>query len=389
MRSLAAGVLLLASCASAAVRQESGAARAPPAPRARQEWRHWEAFRKGFISPDGRVIDRAPRGDGRTTSEGQAYGLFFALVAGDRDTFDLLRGWTLENLQRGDPGALPAWLWGSDAKRGAYGVLDPNPASDADLWLAYCLLEGARLWDAPRLREEARALLVAVAAREVQEVASAGPVLLPGPEGFRLEGGALRLNPSYLPPQVLRALALSGVRGPWARLEDTSLRLVAAACGQHGLAPDWVRLSDGALLPDAQDANRGAYDAIRVILWAGMLPAEAPGRARLLSACGGLVRLIGPGGDVPEAVDVATGRAGPRAGPPGFQGALLPALLATGETLLAAMLRERLAAVESDGLFGAPAAYYDQALLLFALGHVEGRFRFSPEGALLPSWSAP
>jgi endoglucanase len=86
--------------------------------------------------------------------------------------------------------------------------------------------------------------------------------------------------------------------------------------------------------------------------------------------------------------DVSTGRAGPRAGPPGFQGALLPALLATGDVALAATLRERLAAVEKDGLVGAPAAYYDQVLLLFALGHVEGRFRFSPDGALLPSWSA-
>ncbi|KAG1316525.1 hypothetical protein G6F63_016033 [Rhizopus arrhizus] len=42
---------------------------------------------------------------------------------------------------------LPAWLWGREAK-GGWQVLDSNPASDSDLWLAYALLEaGARARD--------------------------------------------------------------------------------------------------------------------------------------------------------------------------------------------------------------------------------------------------
>ena len=36
-----------------------------------------------------------------TTSEGQSYGLFFALAANDRKAFDLLLAWTRDNLARG------------------------------------------------------------------------------------------------------------------------------------------------------------------------------------------------------------------------------------------------------------------------------------------------
>ncbi|MGL5105720.1 MAG: glycosyl hydrolase family 8, partial [Plesiomonas shigelloides] len=48
--------------------------------RASCTWPAWEAFKRNFIDPQGRVIDRS---DTRliTTSEGQSYALFFALVA--------------------------------------------------------------------------------------------------------------------------------------------------------------------------------------------------------------------------------------------------------------------------------------------------------------------
>ena len=95
-------------------------------------WPAWERLRTELVSVDGRVLDPS---DERliTTSEGQSYGLFFALVANDRATFAQLLRWTSNNLAEGDLSShLPAWLWGRDAK-GKWQVLDPNNASDADL----------------------------------------------------------------------------------------------------------------------------------------------------------------------------------------------------------------------------------------------------------------
>ena len=76
--------------------------------------------------------------------------MFFALVANDRARFDKLLGWTQDNLAGGDlTQRLPAWSWGKSPD-GSWKILDPNPASDADLWMAYALLEAGRLWHEPR-----------------------------------------------------------------------------------------------------------------------------------------------------------------------------------------------------------------------------------------------
>ena len=55
-------------------------------------WSLWSAYSARFIDGQGRVIDRSS-GD-RTTSEGQAYAMFFALVGNDRASFDRLLEWT-------------------------------------------------------------------------------------------------------------------------------------------------------------------------------------------------------------------------------------------------------------------------------------------------------
>src|SRR6266581_7751714 len=79
---------------------------------AAQDWpSHWKGYVAGFMDNQARVIDH-DAGD-RTTSEGQAYGMFFALVANDRSRFDGLLRWTEQNLAANDlSGHLPAWLWG-------------------------------------------------------------------------------------------------------------------------------------------------------------------------------------------------------------------------------------------------------------------------------------
>ena len=108
-------------------------------------WRLWNSYANRFVDPSsGRVFD--PRGDQQTTSEGQAYALFFALVDNDRPTFDRVLAWTQGNLAGGDLAThLPAWLWGKN-QDGQWTVLDANSASDADTWMAYTLLEAGRLW---------------------------------------------------------------------------------------------------------------------------------------------------------------------------------------------------------------------------------------------------
>ena len=120
------------------------------APAAAQcDWAAYRTFVERFVQADGRVIDYSTPTQ-QTTSEGQSYGMFFALVANDRATFDRLLDWTRANLAGNQFDAqnvrLPSWQWGKKPD-GSFGVLDPNSASDSDLWIAYDLLQAGRLWN--------------------------------------------------------------------------------------------------------------------------------------------------------------------------------------------------------------------------------------------------
>lgn len=346
----------------------------PPEP---CDWPLWRAYQARFISPDGRVIDRTD--DDKSTSEGQSYALFFALVAGDRPLFDRLLLWTEENLAGGDlRERLPAWKWGR-GEDGTWGVLDPNPASDSDLWIAWVLHEAARIWNEPSYRLLGERMLAMIEKREVKNLPGLGKMLLPAPAGFEHEKGrSWRLNPSYLPPQLLRRFAN---RGPWAEVLENTTRMMRES-SPHGLVADWILWHrDHGFGVDPVKGAIGSYDAIRVYLWASFLDPDDPLRPVWMAATEGLWRQWQHLGEVPETVDVVSARAA-RRGPPGFTAVLLSEAVTRGNDAAAARLEEALARTWNGSLYGDPPTYYDQNLILFARGHVEGRFSFARDGTL-------
>jgi endo-1,4-beta-D-glucanase Y len=332
-----------------------GAALAPAgqaAPSDCDGWPAWAAFRDKFIQADGRVIDFSAANI--STSEGQTYALFFSLVANDRASFDRLLEWTRANLAGGDLTArLMAWKWGMKPD-GSWTVLDANAASDAELWLAYTLFQAAAKWDDRKLRATAELVLARIEKELVLDVAGVGPVLLPGPQGFALEGERWKLNPSYLPLPLLRGLAHEAPKGPWAGLIKSTLTMLDKVT-PHGMAPDWMVVSakHGFAL-DAKVGQVGSYDAIRVYLWAGMMSPRDPARARVLRRLQGYATLTEK---------------------------LLEAL---GAKTAADQQRARIIAAG-----GVPAVYYEQALALFALGWMEKRYRFELDGRLFVRNIAP
>lgn len=346
-------------------------------------WPAWDVFAQRFVQSDGRVIDLTF--DRKSTSEGQSYGLFFALVANDRARFDTLLSWTGDNLAGGRLGeTLPAWLWGLRAD-GSWGVKDGNSASDADLWLAYTLLEAARLWNAPAYAKTGRSLLEQVRLREVANAGPAGPVLLPGAVGFVLDKGRHRINPSYLPGFLFRYLAVTDPQGPWQSIWDGYLRM-APQIFSAGVAPDNLVIdAAGGVLADTEAAPSASYDGIRVYLWAGMSGPGSAGLVRLLAPYAALTRATGV---PPEKVDPRTGRAlKSDYSPVGFSGALLPFLSVLGDAPGLAQQTERVQASLRLGASGAATHYYDQALILFGKGWLDGRYRFDEQGRLQPAWS--
>jgi endoglucanase len=332
----------------------------------------WVAYKVTYVSSEGRVIDY--RNGSITSSEGQAYGLVRALWMDDRPAFDALLAWTRDNLQGGDPGALPAWKWGQDGER--WGVLDRQPASDADQLIIWALIGASRKWAEPAYEAQARLLLDRFWVEEVQEVAGA-PVVLPGPWASTEE--VLPLNPSYFLPFVWRELIRFDPDRPWQAVIDQAYVYLAACRGQTGLAMDWcyVDRETGWVTPPPDSAKQAyGFEAMRVP-W--MLAAEVrwhdERRARAL--LGPYHRLLP---FRPEAVMLpgvvgVDGKALVEWEYPGMYGALLPVWALRRPLAVERIAETRLDPIRGDHGWGERDDYYGQNWIWFgvALWKLEGK----------------
>jgi endoglucanase len=393
-------------------------------------WALWDAYATHFINEDGRVVEHSA--NDRTTSEGQAYGLFFALVDNDRARFAKILAWSQNNLSTGDMGKkLPGWQWGKGPD-GQWKLLDPNPASDADCWFAYTLIEAGRLWQKPAYKQLGRQMLSLVAKQEVADLPGFGSMLMPGNTADWVHSNVWTLNPSYLPLFQFQRFADVDPAGPWGAIAMNIPRLLRQS-SPKGFAMDWVNYipNDGfypasppgsnsppppaasgsakpsqngaePAKPNSADASSpqpapetrqpmGSYDAIRVYMWAGMV--EPAGRTRddLVNSLHGMGSYLSDAGRTapPEKVS-AQGIPEPQDGPVGFTAALLPYLWDRPDLArVAAQQRVRMSAQRNPdtGLYGKQPVYYDQNLVLFAVGYLDSRFRFGPGGELKVEWT--
>lgn len=338
-------------------------------------WQMWDKFSETFMSADGRIIDLNST-KSITTSEGQAYGLFFALVAGDKKHFHLMLDWTIKNLADGDlTTTLPAWLWGK-SDEGDWRVLDSNSASDVDLWLAYNLLEAGRIWHQKEYTDLGRKLLRLIYKKEVVEIPGLGPTLLPGQMGFAKDKSWV-LNPSYSPIHLLNYMARIDNR--WQPVIASSMKLLIESA-PRGYSPDWVeyRLNEG-FNNDFTKYKLGSYNAIRVYLWAGMLHEDDDLRPILLEHFKPMVNFIEHNEYVPEEVNVQTEVTTNR-GSVGFTAASLPFLEASGSL---SGLVSQLSTLIKDPLSNYSDSYYSQSLGLFGLGFQQNEYCFSLNGQLM------
>ena len=364
---------------------------------AQQSWPLWNTYCDRFLDAQGRVIDRGAHD--RTTSEGQAYAMFFALIANDRRRFEKLLSWTTINLAHGNLSLhLPAWLWGR-SPAGQWKTLDENSASDADLWIAYTLLQAGRLWHEPRYTGLGRSLADRIEHEEMKSVAGLGMTVLPSAHGFQIDAQHFILNPSYIPPQVISGLMRERPRGPWSGVLASLPTLFSEQAG-HGFAMDWVKAGPEGITAAATPVSTvaetpvakpwGSYDAVRVYLWLGTADGRTPSVQDLLRLTGGMEKLLRDGAAPPLAVD-PQGRVLQQEAPVGFSAAVVPYLEALALSSQARSQQGRIAAAQKAGLrpYGEATSYYDQNLVLFSTGWSEKRYRFEASGTLLVKWKQP
>jgi endoglucanase len=345
------------------------------------DWAQWEDFKTHFITPNGRVIDLGSE-QNITTSEGQSYALFFALVGNDKTTFDTLLNWTENNLSEGDLSTrLPAWKWGEDKnKEGA--ILDSNPASDSDLWIAYSLSQAAKLWGERRYSVLANVLAKRIIREETAYIPDLGVTLLPGPTGFEFDNNRYKLNPSYSPLFIYQQFSELYPHSPWQALHQNSAKVIFESSKQ-GVTPDWLYFdtSKGVNF-DKTVTDIGNYNAIRNYLWAGMMAADAPYKIELIKLFTPFINKVEKLGYVPLNTYALSGKVDGK-GKMGFNAALLPLLANDSNSTAVNLIKQALA----NNTTFKQTNYYESVLYLFGTSAFEQRFTIDAKGTLLPSWS--
>lgn len=354
-------------------------------------WPLWESYAAKFLDNQGRVIEH--NASDRTTTEAEAYAMFFALVANDRPRFDKLVDWTEANLAQGDLTLhLPAWSWGK-AEDGNWHVLDANSAADADLWMAYALGEAGRLWREQRYEKLGGVMADRVAQQEIAQVPGLGTTLLPGAKGFHPDEHTWFLNPGYMPPSLLAYFARRRPHSPW---KEVAQSLPAIAAAPSGFVMDWMSAGSEGVRPSpspaaAQEKHEaqpgGSYDAVRLYLWMGTADPGTPGVRESLPHMRGMATYLQSHLTPPLRVD-ANGKALDPDAPAGFSAAVVPYLHALGMKEQEKAQADRLAATldAKSGLYGRGGDYFDQNLALFATGWAEQRYRFAADGQLHVKW---
>jgi endoglucanase len=228
-----------------------------------------------YARPDGRVV--RPDQGGDTVSEGQAYGMLLAEVAGDHAAFRRIWQWTRSHLR------LSNGLFAYHANA-AGRVVSHQPASDADLLIAWALLRyrgpAAATW-----HRDGRQVAAAILAHEVTTGPGRVPVLAAGPWAT---GRPASLDPSYWSLAAMEGLAHLTGRAEWRSMAAGAVTLTRSLT-RNGrlLPPDWAELTAaGALRPEpapdgSQPQTQYGLDAQRTVAW---FAASCNPQARALAA---------------------------------------------------------------------------------------------------------
>ena len=193
-------------------------------------------FLDEYVEDDGRVVRHDQGGD--TVSEGQAYAMLLAVAERDEERFERVWTWTREHLRRDD--GLLSWRW-ADGR-----VVDPEPASDADLDAARALMVAAKRFGEPRYAEEGRALGRAIGDHETT-LAAGKTVLVAGPWAQ----GRPVVNPSYFSPRAFAAIGRGDLAG--------TSRLLADRLTADGLPPDWAVVEPWGIVPSRPECRASVH----------------------------------------------------------------------------------------------------------------------------------
>ena len=167
-----------------------------------------------------------------TTSKGQAYSLLRSVLTNDKITFDKTYNWTVVNLQKRPNDSL------FSSKYSQSKVIDEENATDADLDIAYSLIQANKKWNDKNYLEQAKKVVSDIWKNRVIQHNGQSFLL---PFASRAKEGFEILNPSYFTPMYYLEFAVIDPTNNWNKLRDDSYSELAQINQNRVLYPDWTK----------------------------------------------------------------------------------------------------------------------------------------------------
>jgi endoglucanase len=225
----------------------------------------WQNYKAEYIEPESnRTLDKQQ--NNITTSEGQSYTMFRAVIMGDQETFDASYKWTKDILKRKEDN-LFSWLFG-EKPDGTYGVLTErggyNSASDADTDIALALIFAFNRWHQHEYLDDAMAIIEDIWDKEVMVIDGLPYMTANNVEKFTPDD--IIINPSYFAPYAYKIFAKLDPDHDWLGVVDSSYKVLNESTTV--LPPDWLIIDKetGKTSPTNIEnlTTNYSYDALRV-----------------------------------------------------------------------------------------------------------------------------
>jgi len=226
--------------------------------------KNWAIYKTQFIDA-GRVIDTGNKNISH--SEGQGYGLLFAVYADDKKQFKKIWKWTQQTLQRED--LLFSWQY-TPSKNGKCDktcITDPNNATDGDILIAWALLEAHKKWGTQAYLKQANAILKPIKTKLLREKFGY-KLILPGEVGFEQTNGSIQINLSYWVFPAFNLFSEVTNDPVWDELYQSGLTLMKTVRFTDWQLPsDWAIISEDKISLDGALSSDYGYNACRLPIY--------------------------------------------------------------------------------------------------------------------------
>jgi endo-1,4-beta-D-glucanase Y/4-amino-4-deoxy-L-arabinose transferase-like glycosyltransferase len=191
----------------------------------------WSIYKKQYLKND-----YISTNDNSITARDQKYGIIQSILNDDFESFNKIRNFTKNNFQKRKTDKL--LVTKIQNPNGTPAILDSNTSTDADVDIAYSLIQASQKWGIPEFTEEAKVIIQDLWKYRVVNINDRLVML---PSDSNKQNGYELINLAYLSPAQYKVFKTIDPNNNWEGLASDSYKIVNEILNNSKLLPNWIK----------------------------------------------------------------------------------------------------------------------------------------------------